>query len=421
MKLKKQKIGMVAICILMFSMSLLLNSCATSSRSTTSDQALLNAPWADVLADAKGQTVQFYMWGGSETYNRYIDEWVAPKLLAQTGVNLKRIPITDTKEVVNKLLVEQSAGKKEKGSIDIIWINGENFKLSKESQLLWGAFSPQLPNVKSYINLTQPDIANDFGEATNGLEAPWGKAQFVFMYDSAKISSPPRSMIELKKWIQQNPGKFTYPAPPDFTGSAFIRTAMYELTGGYKQFVNQNNPNILQGKLEPLWQYLNDIEGNLWRSGETYPESLAKLEQLYANGEVWMSMSYDPARASNQIAKGIFPPTTKTFVLDAGTLANTHYLSIPFNSPSKAGAMVAINFLLSPDAQITKYDPAYWGEDMVLDVSQLSASEKQRIADIDRGPATLTPEILAGHRVPEISAMLVNKIEKEWLEYVVKK
>lgn len=95
------------------------------------------------------------------------------------------------------LLAEKQASK-EQGSIDIMWINGENFRTSKDNGLLWGSFSSSLPNALAYANLDSPDIANDFGLATEGMEAPWGKAQFVFVYDSAKAKNPPKSMAELK-------------------------------------------------------------------------------------------------------------------------------------------------------------------------------------------------------------------------------
>ncbi len=400
---------------------MLTTSCAQLNQSPQDESQLYEADWSEVLSQAKGQTVNFYMWGGSDTYNRYIDEWVAPRLFDQSGVTLKRIPVNDIKDTINKLLTEKQAGKKNKGSVDIMWINGENFKLSKDQQLLWGAFASRLPSVQKYVQQDALEIANDFGEPTDGLEAPWGKAQFVMIYDSAKITEPPRTMQALQAWIQDNPGKFTYPAPPDFTGSAWVRIAMYELAGGVNTFLGQTDFQAIQNKLTPLWSSLNAMEPYMWREGKTYPDSLAKLEQLYANGEVWMSMSYDPARAANLIKQGVYPSSTRTYVFTGGTLANTHYLTIPFNSAHQAGAMVAIDFLLSPEAQITKYDPTYWGEEMAIEIDKLSDEQKQRIAKIDRGEATLAPEILASHRLPEISSTLIEQIEKEWLKNVVKK
>ncbi|NDI36599.1 ABC transporter substrate-binding protein [Chengkuizengella sediminis] len=379
---------------------------------------LLETDWETILDEAEGQTVNFHMWGGDDRYNRYIDEWVTPKLKEETGVILNRVAITDTKDVINKLQNEQSVNKTD-GTVDIIWINGENFKLAKDNGLLWGSFASQLPNVNQYVDINAPDIQLDFGENTEGLEVPWGKAQFVFIYDETKISHPPKSMKELGEWIKQNPGKFTYPAPPDFTGSAFVRQALYETTGGYEQYLNSEN--VKEWDYTPLWDYLNEIESNLWRGGETYPESLAKLDQLFSNGEVWMTMAYDPGKASSQIEKGVFPETTRTFVLEGGTLSNTHYLSIPFNSEHQAGAMAAINYLLSPEAQFSKMNPEHWGEGMSLDPSKLSNEDREQLKSLDLGIATLPAEELANFKVPEIPANYVKWLEEGWFEYVAKR
>ncbi|WCK52950.1 ABC transporter substrate-binding protein [Aneurinibacillus sp. Ricciae_BoGa-3] len=410
--------------ILLILTGIVVTGCSQNSMTNENSKAatgnLLDGKWGEVQVQAKGQTVNMYMWGGSDSINRYIDEWAAPRLQREAGVTLKRIPVNDTKDIINKLLVEKQAGKK-RGSMDIIWINGENFKAAKDNSLLWGSFANKLPNVQKYVDVNAPDISNDFGLATNGLEAPWGKAQFVFAYDSNRVKNPPKSMKELLEWAKQNPGKFTYPAPPDFTGSAFIRQVLYEQTGGYKQYLKNVDQKTLDENSKPTWDYLNQLKPYLWREGKTYPESEAKLDQLYSSGEIWMTMGYDPAKATNQIQKGNFPKSTRTFVLDKGTLSNTHYLSIPFNSVHQAGAMVAINFLLSPEAQIAKFDPANWGEDMSLNPKKLSAQDQKRLASINRGVATLPAGVLASHRVPEMPSQYVGILEKGWIENVAKK
>lgn len=421
--MKHRNTAMIWMIVALLAVSMTLSGCSQNNMelgSIESHQDLLSADWEQIVKQTTGQTVNLYMWGGSDSINKYIDEWIAPKLKEESGVTLKRVPMNDTKDTINKLLAEKQSSK-EIGSVDVMWINGENFKTSKENELLWGSFASKLPNVNTYVDLSSPDIAYDFGLATEGMEAPWGKAQFVFVYDSEKVKNPPKSMSELKVWVEQYPGKFTYPAPPDFTGSAFVRHVMYETTGGYKQYFEDSDPNEFGVKLEPVWDFLNSIEPNLWREGKTYPESLAKLDQLFASGEIWMSMGYDPARASNLIAKGTYPESARTFVLDGGTLSNTHYLAIPFNAPNPAGAMVAINALLSPEAQLAKFDPHHWGEDMAIDPTRLSTVDKEKLAAIDRGPATLPSDVLAKHRLPEIPSSYVVIVEKGWTEHVAKK
>lgn len=365
------------------------------------------------------KTVTIYMWGGSDSINEYMDKWVAPKLKDEQNIILKRVPINTPKDVINKLITEKQSSKAQ-GSADIIWMNGENFKLAKESKVLSESFTDKLSNFKKYVDSNSNDVKYDFGEETKGMEAPFGKVQFVYIYNSEKVKNPPKSFEELKEWVKKNPGKFTYPAATDFTGSAFIRQGFYETCGGYEKYLEPIDEKELAEDSKPLWQYLNEIKPYLWEQGKTYPESLSKLDQLYSSGEVWMTMGYDEARASSEIKKGTFPSSTKTMVFNSGTLANTHFLTIPFNSPNKASAETVINFLLSPEAQIAKFDPKNWGDGLAIDFSKLSEDEKNKVKAIDRGAATLPEAELESHRVPEIKASYVDFLEKGWRENVSK-
>ncbi|HSJ37004.1 MAG TPA: ABC transporter substrate-binding protein [Planococcus sp. (in: firmicutes)] len=401
-------------------LALTLAACSseTGDGGASDAEDLLSSDWQEVVDAAEGQEVNMYMWGGSDNINRYLDEWVAPRLKEDYGVDLNRVPMNDAQDIINQLLDEKTAGKTS-GSMDIIWINGENFKAAKDNELLWGDFTGQLPNFIEYVDPDAPEIAEDFGEPVEGLEAPWGKAQFVFVHDKDKSENPPKSMDELADWVQENPGQFTYPALPDFTGSAFVRHVLYETTGGFEQYQRPaSEMDDLEERLEPMWQYLNSIKPYLWREGKTYPESLAKQDQLFASGEIGMTMSYDPALAASEVLKGRFPESTRTFILDGGTLANTHFLSIPFNSSDKAGALVAINEMLSPAAQTAKLSPEYWGDLSALDMDKLSPEQQQAMNEVDMGTATLSLEELESHRLPELSADWIEIIEKGWMENV---
>jgi putative spermidine/putrescine transport system substrate-binding protein len=396
---------------------MIVSGCSDSTKEEAKKDPL-TSEWKDIADQAKGTTVNLYMWGGDEGINEYIDEFIAPQLKEEYDLELKRYPM-DAAEFINKLKTEKKANKKT-GEMDVIWVNGENFKTAKQEGLLQGPFTNNLPNFQQFVDAKGPDIAYDFGFPTEGYEAPWGKVQFVFSYDSSKVTNPPKSITELAQWAKDNPGKFTYPAPPDFTGSAFIRHVLHETSPNYDAYLEKFDNKLIEKDAAGVWKALNDMKPYLWREGKSYPESLAQLDQLYKNGEVWMTMGYNEASASNMIKSGEFPATTKTFVLDKGTLSNTHFLAIPFNAPNANGAQVLINFLLSPEAQLKKMELKYWGENTSLTFDRLSSDDQKAMNSIDRGPATLSQEILSKHRVAEIGGEYVKWLERGWIENVGK-
>ncbi|MFE7065127.1 ABC transporter substrate-binding protein [Sutcliffiella sp. NPDC057660] len=396
---------------------LLLAACQSEKGQSAED--LLQKDWSEIEKSASGTTVRMYMWGGDDGINRYMDEFVAPRLKDEHNITLERVPM-DTNEILQKLFNEKKAGK-EKGTIDVIWINGENFKNAKDNELLVGPFTEKLPNVQEYVDTESLDIQYDFGTEVEGLEAPWGKVQFVYFYDAEKVADPPKSFDELKAWVKENPGRFTYPEASDFTGNAFLRHLLYEEVASPDTLLEEGySEDLLEKGEENLWNYLRDIKPYLWREGKTYPSDLTELDRLYNQGEVWMTFGYNEARAESLIKDGNFPKSTKSFIMDSGSIGNTHFLAVPFNSPNKAGAMAAINYLLSPEAQLSKYDSTYWGENIALDPTKLSEEDKAKLESMDRGASVLPPEVLAEKNLPEVDAKYVNWLKEHWINEVVK-
>ncbi len=92
--------------------------------------------WPDIEAQAKGQTVDWFMWGGFPSTNAYVNGYVAPRVKERYGITLRQVPVKDIAEVVGKLLAEKQAGKGAGGEVDLMWINGENFRTAKRHGLL---------------------------------------------------------------------------------------------------------------------------------------------------------------------------------------------------------------------------------------------------------------------------------------------
>src|SRR4030095_963274 len=185
---------------------------APSPRPSLTAEKFSRSRWDAVLEQANGGEVSFAMWSGDAARNRYYQNAVATRVKPQHGVTLRFLPTIDVADIVNKLLNEKGAGKTAGGTIDMVWINGENFGAAKQGGVLWGPFAEQLPKIKHF-----PDDARrrDFGTAIEGYEAPYQRAQFVFAHDTARVPEPPRSIEKLREWIVARPGRFTYIAPPD--------------------------------------------------------------------------------------------------------------------------------------------------------------------------------------------------------------
>jgi len=378
---------------------------------------IMDQNWQQITEAAAGETVNFYMFGGNRIINNWIDTFVAENLKDEYDIHLHRVPMGPD-DYLNKLLGEKQIGRKE-GSIDLLWINGENFKTAMENELLYGPFVEKLPNYNKYIDKDSDAVNYDFGYPTQGYEAPYGRAQFNFIYDSSKTEKPPQNFEELTEWIKANPGKFTYAALPDFTASAFVRHVIYNTTGGYEKYYDMDEEQFVE-EIQPALAYLQEIEEYLWREGETYPATQAQLDNLFADGEVWMTMGYNPVKASSEIAKGNFPETARSFVIDEGTISNTHFLAVPFNAPEKEAALVLANFLLSFEGQYNKMKPEVWGDFTVLDLQKLSEEQREMFEKLDLGEATLDLDELQQKSVPEIPAKWVPIIEDQWQKNIAR-
>ncbi|MDO5718057.1 MAG: ABC transporter substrate-binding protein [Tissierellia bacterium] len=368
------------------------------------------------LDNLEGKTVNFYGWGGSQQTNSWIDGFLSDMAEEKYGIKINRVGM-DIDAILNLMLGEKEAGK-EDGSIDLVWINGENFFTAKNEDLLYGPFVEKVPNYEKYIDKKSMDNIIDFGYPIEGFESPYGKAQFVFIYDSAVIDQEPKDHEELLKWCKDNPGKFTYAALPDFTGSAFVRNIISDIIGYEKLMDIDPDEEEIKEIIKPAIDYLNEIKPYLWNEGRSYPADNPTLSNMYADGEISMSMSYNPNEASGKIETGEFPDTTRTFLFEKGNIGNTHFVAIPKNSPNKAAAIALVDCILSPEAQASKLDPTVWGDSPVIDFNKLNEEEKAIFDSVPIGKATLSAEELASKRIPELPADIIPIIEKIWLENV---
>lgn len=384
-----------------------------ASADTADGAALIGRPWEEIVALARGSEVNWFMWGGAANINAYVTDYIGGILRRDYDITLNLVPLTDTVEAVNLVLAEAEAGIDYAGSVDLIWINGENFRSMRQAGLAWCGYTGTLPN-NVLVDWDNPAIANDFGVPVEGCEVPWSRAQFAFAYDSAAMADPPRSIPELLDWIRANPGRFTYPAPPDFNGSVFVRHVFYHAAGGVENLLGDFDQERFDAAAAATWEILNGIEPYLWRAGATYPTSITQLNELFANTEVAFTFNYDPSQFGIAVDSGLYPATVRSYGLTDGTIANTNYTLIPFNSPRKAAALVLQNVLLSAEAQLEKARPEVWGAAPGIEMDRAPEAIRAAFAALPRHPAVVPAEELARTALPELQADWIVAIEQGW-------
>ena len=388
----------------------------TGASATVQPSGSAPADFAATLAAAKGQTVNWYMYGGDDTLNTFVNGFVKTKLAA-LGVTLNQVKITDTVTAVNKVLADKQAGSP--SSVDAIWINGENFATGKQADLWECGYAEGLPNAKN-VDFTKPAVANDFGLPVQGCESVWQQANSALVYDSKKLTAADvKSVASLFAWAKAHPGHFTYPAPPDFTGSMAVRTFFYDTNGGPTSFAGAFDKAKYPPAATLLWKRLNDLAPSLYKKGKTYPAGQTDLEKLYANGEISAFLTYGPGAVSDAVKKGTYPASTRESVFDIGNISNYSFLSIPKSSPHKAAAEVLANVLLDPESQLQLYRAE--GVFPGIDVAKTDPTIQAAFAAVSKSPSVLPLADLVKHAQPELASTYVTTIEKDWKTNVLQK
>lgn len=370
--------------------------------------------WEEIVQTASGTTVSMMMWTGDPFINDYMNNYVKPEIADRHGIELEILDGQGT-QIVSTLMAELESGRST-SQVDMMWLNGETFYQLREIDALYGPFTDQLPN-SEYVNYDNPFISVDFQQPINGMEAPWGNVQFTLIYNSDKVNSPPANRQELVEWVRSNPGRFTIPV--EFTGMTFLKSLLIDIAGGDELLAGEFDEEVYKEASEELWRYLNELKPYFWRQGNTFPASLAQMHQLFSNSEIWFTMSNNDSEVDNKISRGLFPNSSRAYVPEFGSIQNSHFLGISRNSPNKAGAMVVINYLLSPEAQYRKMDPGVWGDRTVLSIEKLPAEWKERFQSIPNRTHAPPRAELEQYALMELEPEYMIRMFEDFRTYVV--
>ncbi|KAF0569597.1 ABC transporter, substrate-binding protein YnjB [Psychrobacter nivimaris] len=402
-------------------MSICIGISASTASPTTANINQDLSPWQQIEAQGSNQDVYFYAWGGDPQINAYL-QWVADQVDDKYNINLVHVKLSDTSEAVSRVLAEKSAHNDDQGSVDLVWINGANFATMSENSLLLKQWANKLPNFVLTDPENNPTVNFDFGVPTDGMEAPWGQASLTFYYDSLSTSKPPTTLNELTAWTAKNPGRFSYPKPPDFLGMSFLKYVLVMLHEQQDASTGKNTsaqlglPATEENTalvLDPLWAFLDEFHPTLWRSGEQFVQTGAQMRRLVDDTELSLAFTFSAPEVPAAVQRYDLPQSIRSYAMSDGSLSNTHFVAIPYNASHPQAAQLVANFLMSPEAQAKKQTPSVWGDKSVLVQSTLSPAQQALFKTKQPHPSAL-PFDSVKRTVSEPHPSWVEAIQQGW-------
>lgn len=397
--------------------------------------------WDDVVKSAVGGSIQFWMVDTNPSAVDWVDNWLAPLVRDKYGVTITR-PCsggTCAMQAVDKLTAYVETGTT-RGDVDLIWINGENFKRAKHGNLLYGPWARLVPNAANFDFTTQR-VSVDFGEPTDGYELPFNQAQYVFIYNRRFVNDQctfsnatptclPQTMDELIHWVISNPGRFTYARPLqsdgksfDFTGSAFIRHILYYYGAPFTDMLGTFNRPLYNQRASRAFAALRRIEPALAKvNGMSYPTSQGMIDDAFAREEVWITASYQVTFAGRQVAIGKWPNTTMAYVPQSGTIQNTNFIAIAKTTSNLAASLVVANTIADISAMFKRRQPEGWGAIQVYNPTckaMVDGGWKTAFDYLKYFPQTPSPNDLRNRAMSELDAAYITQMQTDWVTCVV--
>ena len=115
----------------MMALLVLLTACAGSEAPQPDPRGM---GWADVERAARGAEVRLAMWTGDPAINRYMQDFIAPRLRERFAIKLSIVPAAGD---IPLLLGNELAAGQRQSHLDVVWINGETFYKLRELDALF--------------------------------------------------------------------------------------------------------------------------------------------------------------------------------------------------------------------------------------------------------------------------------------------
>lgn len=403
------------LCLLVFAFT---TSCDTADILTGDKE--LNREWVLVEESAEDSNVRLYVTHADDKLRAWLNDYFAKKIKEDYNMTLE-LKIVEFDDLLT-LLENERTEAISPGEVDLMLLQDDEFDILKSKGLLYEDIATKIPNNNDWLNIYDQEIATVQGSLIEDFALPFGRDQFVLVFDEDILEIYPRTTEELLRFVEANPFTFTYAVPTeDETGALFVRTVIYEL-------VNEDDmsmlydPEITEEAVEaivmPGIDYLKSLDEYVYKADGRYLTRQSDIDLLFQVGDVYFSMTQDFASIDKAIDEDIYPYGAVSFIFDGGTIGGINYLSIANNGFNKSGALLLINEMMSLEVQYQKYLPTNYGNLPIYDMNLVPQEILEQFQDASIKRGTLTAEALLMARYPELPIRVQDMINEIWLKHI---
>ncbi len=422
--------------IIVFCLSLAIKLLANETQKFIENFLNSDIEWQEVVEQAKKEKyVNFYFYDGSNELELWISSYLKQYINKKYNILINPYPISSAIDVFDILDFERQEGKTfGEGNVDIILMQGLSFKLLKENDLLMGSFADLLPNSRnfdfdensrhSYLNLY------DFGIETEKKEMPWSKEHFVCYINRENVPANLNieTFDELYKYLETNPGKFTYISPESFLGLYFVFSVLYDQINDSK-VLNKEFSSYSLGEIKtilyPGFYYLKKLHPFLYGGngdGSSFkqiklPKSYLEYQQLYLDNHINMACTIGTYIVSKRIASKVLPETTEIMTFPKiGSITAKSYLGISKYSPHPAASLLLINELSSFVLQEQKI--VNLGYFTAMDFNKVSENQQNRLLNAYSNTVDINMEEFIEREIAYTHSSFIEPVKYIWENYI---
>lgn len=394
----------------------------TTSCSFDSDLFKSNDPeiknWELIESSAKNSTVTMAIQHSNPLAVEWFKNNYAAYLKSEYGMTLVVVeqPLVKTMDILEADLQNEL----EIGRYDLIILENNGYKRAVERGLLYSPFTDKIPNMRTYVNPGNMEFKYKDGLEVDGSLAPYGRNQLFMAYDQDIFYETPATYNELLEYVEEYNNAFVYPDPrTSIEGELFVVGVAARKVDIDRLMNVEPSKEAVYAIVGESLEFLNALEPYMYLKGSYYPTTTEEMDELFVEGELVFSMNLNFEYVTNKLKEYEYPEGASTFVIEEGTMGLNEWIGIPFNAPNKSGAMAAVNAILSPEMQGSKYEPRNWGNLPVYDPDYTNTEAYDVIKSVKLKSTSLKQDTLLGSRIPEVPEEIRAIIVELWVDHVL--